>query len=312
VDYAPEATRFDDGNRRLVELGLAFRRGTIDDAQLRDGWLAILRGGGRWVGADRDAFIASLSSVRLGSSSSIRRPLEAAFAAAKKGDIAERDRAAAEARAAMEREGASAGADAWVSLARVYTDPPAPTLAEDAARHAAEDPRGAEVLAWSALTRANVGLPPGTGAGVGVAEEPVYIGRVLAIAGQLAKGDRADARTALAAARKSWPAAPGLLALECERQLRDGRIAEGRRACERALAGWEGCRPAQVLLGQLHLATRNPGRAVPYLRRAVELDPSEGGAQRALGEALRAVGDRAGLEAHEAAYRARFGRPLPR
>ena len=309
-DYGTEADRFDPGNRRLLELGLAYRRGEIDEDRLREGWRSILADEGRWVAADRDEFVTRLQGGlrRVGPPADLRRSLEEAFAAARKGDLAARDRAAAAARAALEREGPSATTDGWYSLAVLYSEPPSPTLVEEAAGHAGEDPRIAEVLAWSARTRANVGLPPGAAAGVTPADEPAYIQAVTDIAARLARGDRAPARAALAAARKSWPEAPGLLALACERQLRDGRIAEARRACERALSKWEGCRPAHVLLGQLHLATRQPRRAVPHLRRAVELDPGDGTTQRALGEALRAAGDRPALEAHEAAYRARFGR----
>jgi tetratricopeptide (TPR) repeat protein len=200
-------------------------------------------------------------------------------------------------------------ADRWRKLIDLYIDLGALTWTEDAIAKAklGDDPAVVRV----AQTRARYGIPRGAKFVTAEAESKL-VAAIRAALDLIYASKFAEAERALAAADKSWPGAPGLVATRCDLAFRKGQFDAARAACTRALAGDPNDSWALYLYGVLLLrdaGTTNAG--IEKLKRVIEIDPELAQAWRSLGKAYTRGRDRAAFEQLSRTYQEKFGQPLP-
>jgi tetratricopeptide (TPR) repeat protein len=147
--------------------------------------------------------------------------------------------------------------------------------------------------------------------GVAPEDEPAASEAVEEAHAAVGGGDRAAAREVIDAGLRRWPRLAGLLALRCFVELQAGQKKAAGKSCARALETGEESLYAQYVAGHLAVARGRRAEAIARFERAIELDPGATPAYEALGRLYAHAGATAELEALRAAYRARFGKPLP-
>jgi tetratricopeptide (TPR) repeat protein len=324
--YAVQATGFSGPHMTAIDLGLGCRlsqpavpawrcQPLLDHLQRSQP--------GDWYSADRQA---SIDTIRKGlgsggppaqdaraSAGPVLPPAQARVwnAAADHLDEASRQwkagalDAAVKAMGEAEREAAqlgAAGAPLWSSIARSDLALGALTRAEEALAHAggrAEGSLGDDLL----QARRRYGLPA---AAVPRESEPAFAQTF----DDLTKEAGGPPPEKLARALAAYPAAPGLLMLDCERLLRAGRAHPAEKACKAALETAPELAHAHYLLGMLAGNTRRNAEAVAELKKAIQLAPQSVHHWRALRDVYRSAGKRQELRELGEEYAKRFGSAL--
>jgi tetratricopeptide (TPR) repeat protein len=199
----------------------------------------------------------------------------------------------------------AAGAPIWLSIAGAYLALGAITRGQEALARAGA---GADVE----TTRAEIqrfarfyGLP--APASVPADAEPAYV-RVIAT---LLEAPGGPALADVTAALATYPRAPGLLMVQCEARLRDGKRREAEKACTTALDAAPELARAHYLLGLLESDRGRRVEAVLHLRRSIDLDPEQRSPWQALGTVYRLGGKRKEWREIGEEYQKRFGAKLP-
>ncbi len=201
--------------------------------------------------------------------------------------------------------------DAWQKLVALYTGMNALTWAEEAiAASKLENPAATQEIAQS---RARYGMPRHAKF-VKLDDEAALVTATRDAVGLIGSGKLAEGERALASARKKWPGAPGLEAMECDLAFRKSDLDRARAACNRALAVDPDESWALYLSGVL--ALKDTGAAgtragIAKLKHAIEVDPELGQAWRALGKAYDRAHDDAAHDALATRYLAKFNQALP-
>ena len=202
--------------------------------------------------------------------------------------------------------------DAWRRLVGIYSAMGALTWTEEAIAAAgpalAKDPTAAQV----AQTRARYGVPKGYR--LKPEAEPALVGAVKGALELVYGGKFGEAEHAIATGERKWPGAPGLAAVRCDLELREGRVDGARAACARALAKDPEESWALYLSGVLALRDTSAAgtkAGVEKLKKAIAVDPELAQAWRALGKAYERAADKEALEELGKEYEAKFGQALP-
>ena len=103
-------------------------------------------------------------------------------------------------------------------------------------------------------------------------------------------GKNGQAQLALDRSLKKYPGAPGLLVVQCELLLRQGRPRAAGTPCTQALAVMEDLPRAHYLLGCILAETGQPDRAIVSLKRSIELDPNDQKVWEALAQLYKGLG----------------------
>lgn len=204
---------------------------------------------------------------------------------------------------------ATGAQDAWRRAIAIYVAMGALTWTEEAIAKAGltDDPAAASV----AVTRTRYGVAKGAKF-VQPAQEAALVSATRRALDLVYANKFGEAQQALAKAERSWPSAPGLVAVRCDLAFRMGQIDAARATCARARsldprASW-----ALYLEGVLLL--RDAGTTatgIARLKQAIEVDPGLGQAWRTLGKAYARGKDKAAYDQLNAAYLAKFGQGLP-
>ncbi len=204
----------------------------------------------------------------------------------------------------------SGAGDAWRRVIAVYAAMGALTWTEDAlaAAKVTGDPIATEIrtkrVRYGVQRGAKYVTPEGEAALVQTVKDTLEL---LIYAGKFG-----PAATALAAADKKWPGAPGIAAARCDLALRQDQTGDARAQCSRALAidpeeSW-----ALYLTGALDLRDESGTRAgIAQLKKAIAVDPELAQAWRTLAKALERAHDKAALDQLAKDYQTKFGKPLP-
>jgi len=208
--------------------------------------------------------------------------------------------------------GEKANADAWTHAAQLATAIGALTVAEEAIGHV---PRGGadieKVAADVEMTRQRVALPPGAKAGIPPDQEPAYVAGFWAIARLVGAEDLKTARVRLDTFAAAFPDAPAVDLLTCDLELRAKHAAAATKHCEAAVAKYRYTQRAHYLLGLLAARAGRGAVAEQQLQVAIQIDPQDAGAWRALGQLYRSQRARGRLDELARKYQAVFATPLP-
>jgi predicted Zn-dependent protease len=198
--------------------------------------------------------------------------------------------------------------DLWIWIAQLYGQLGLLTRGEEALARAGEKAPGLEG-ARRALTqdRRMFGMPAGS---VPADKERDYADRYRRVASLIEGNKLRDARAAADAARKEFPAVPGLEVLACEIEARQNRTRAAEKACSQALTVMPDLPRAHYLLGHVKLQSGAREAAAAAFRKSIELDPRESSPWQSLADVYRASGKRQELAALRAEYQKQFSRPL--
>ena len=110
-------------------------------------------------------------------------------------------------------------------------------------------------------------------------------------AGRLMRaGKTRDAQATVERGLKKYPRAPGLLMIQCEMLLRQGRPLAGAAKCSDAIESMEELPHAHYLLGCIFAETGQADRAISSLKRSIALSPSDRKVWDALAQLYRGLG----------------------
>jgi predicted Zn-dependent protease len=203
----------------------------------------------------------------------------------------------------------SGAEDAWRKLINAYQDLGSLTWMEDAIAKAKleQDPIAVSVT----QKRARYGVPRGNKF-VAPEQESALVAAIRASLDLIYASKYGPAETALAAADKKWPGAPGLAAARCDLALRTGNTSAARSYCARALATDPNDSWALYLSGVIALKNAaGTQQGIEQLKKAITVDPELGQAWRTLAKAYQRTKDRPALDQLAKDYLAKFGSPLP-
>ncbi len=175
-----------------------------------------------------------------------------------------------------------AGAEGrWVQLAGVYQALGAITLAEQAVAHAG-DANGADgVRAWVTQTRL-LAAP----AGIDPDDEPAYMERFSELYQAVSPSTAKKVSKEVDAALKTWPDAPGLLALRCTAQVYLGKLAAAQKSCDKAIALHADAVLARMTAAYIARRNKKPDAARAHLEHVITVDPTAEQAWQELGDVL--------------------------
>jgi tetratricopeptide (TPR) repeat protein len=120
--------------------------------------------------------------------------------------------------------------------------------------------------------------------------EPDYAAAVQDAEQAMKSGKTREAQVALERGLKKFPGGPGLLVLQCELYMRQGRPRAASPHCQNALAGMEELPRAHYLLGCIQAETGQAERAITSLKRAITLDPNDTRPWEALAQLYKGLG----------------------
>ncbi len=247
--------------------------------------------------ADRKAMSACDAAARL-------RPADATPLVAKATTLAALGRraealaAAAAARRLLAEGNPRPGA--WSNLASLYQGMYAVSLAVELAEKL--DAGSAErVKEWAASTRRWVAFP----ARITAEAEPDYADLVMRANTVLDESTLGEVQRLVARGARSWPDAPGLLALRCAVLCYRDEWKAAEKTCARSLAAYPDGLIANFWSAQAALARKDHRRAARHLEKIIALDPELAAAWEVLAEVY--AGDAAKLADLEARYRKQFG-----
>jgi tetratricopeptide (TPR) repeat protein len=195
----------------------------------------------------------------------------------------------------------------WLGVAREYHQLDAVTMAEAALKKAGNSPEAESTRAKLMRSRRMYGLT--ASAAIPPEKEPEYIGAFEKLSASIAQ--KKLARADLDAAEQSYPKAPGLKMLDCEARVRANKRKEAEPLCESALAQAPELARAHYLLGLANIDTNKRDQAIKHLRQAIELDPEDESAWKALADSYRKSKNTKALAELEADHQKKLAKPLP-
>jgi tetratricopeptide (TPR) repeat protein len=195
----------------------------------------------------------------------------------------------------------------WLGVAREYHQLDAVTLAEAALKKAGSSPEVDSTRARLMRSRRMYGLTDS--AAIPPEQEPEYISAFEKLSASIAQ--KKLARAELDAAEQSYPKAPGLKMLDCEARVRANKRKEAEPLCESALAQAPELARAHYLLGLANIDTNKREQAIKHLRQAIELDPEDESAWKALADSYRKSKNAKELAELEADHQKKLAKPLP-
>jgi tetratricopeptide (TPR) repeat protein len=195
----------------------------------------------------------------------------------------------------------------WLGLARGYHQVDAVTLAEAAVKKAGNSPEAESTRAKLMRSRRIYGLT--ASAAIPPEQEPEYISAFEKLSASIAQ--KKLARAELDAAEQSYPKAPGLKMLDCEARVRANKRKEAEPLCESALAQAPELARAHYLLGLANIDTNKRDQAIKHLRQAIDLDPEDDSAWKALADSYRKSKNTKELAELEADHQKKLAKPLP-
>jgi predicted Zn-dependent protease len=196
----------------------------------------------------------------------------------------------------------------WVWIAELYGQMGLLSRADDALALAGDKTHGRDVAqAALARNRRTFGLPAGA---VAADAEPAYAEAFRRIVALIDASKLREARTAVEAARATYPAVPGLEVLSCEIDARQGRLKPAEKACAHALSVMPDLPFAHYLLGHIRMQTGARASAIAAFRKSIELEPHESSPWRSLADLYRMTGEREALASLKTEYQKVFSKPL--
>jgi tetratricopeptide (TPR) repeat protein len=195
----------------------------------------------------------------------------------------------------------------WVGVAREYHQLDAISLADAAVKKAGNLPEAESTKAKLLRSRRMYGIFES--AGIPQDKEPEYVSTFDKLSTSLAQ--KKLSRSELEAAEKTYPKAPGLKMIDCESRVRANKRKEAEPLCESALAQAPELARAHYLLGLTSIESHKNDQAVKQLRQAIDLDPEDEGAWKALADLYRKGKKKKELADLEEEYQKKFSKPLP-
>jgi len=181
------------------------------------------------------------------------------------------------------------------------------TWAEQSAAHLDDADVAASVQDWVGQTRRRYALAPGA---LPPEREPDYIEAVKRVL-SLTYGNQAEeARRLAEAGLEQFDRAPGFYVALCDLHLRDGRDAQARRMCQRALARYDEAVWAHYLMGSLEANRRRFPASIRHLQRAIEIEPTLQPAWRTLAKLYGHLDRQTELDTLRKRYQEQFNAPL--
>jgi predicted Zn-dependent protease len=98
--------------------------------------------------------------------------------------------------------------------------------------------------------------------------------------------------------------------VQCDLEVRLGKTSAALKACNKAIAIWDGSMWAHYLAGSIAARGKRHSAAVKHLKRAIELDPEMQSLWSLLGKVYEKAGKTDELDALRAKYKQEFGKPL--
>jgi predicted Zn-dependent protease len=116
------------------------------------------------------------------------------------------------------------------------------------------------------------GVPAGA---LPVERETEYADRFRKVTRLMEAGKLRDARAAVDAARKDFPACPALEVLSCELDARQNRFKPAEKACTHALSVMPASTARALSTGTIQAAQGARDGAIAAFRKSIEIDPKE-------------------------------------
>jgi tetratricopeptide (TPR) repeat protein len=209
-------------------------------------------------------------------------------------DPTARAKLVADARGAQAEAAGRDNRGAFVQAARMYLAAGALTAARDALIAAGDHDGVRDATAELTTQRRRLGLPePGKGGGaanVPPEAEPRYAQHVEDARWQLYQGKLREVQATVKLGLERFPRAPGLLAVDCELAMRQGRPQQAVTRCRQALAGMDDLPRAHYLLGCALVEVGQPDKGLDEIKRAIALDPKDRNSWESLAELYRLMG----------------------
>ncbi|MCY1002041.1 hypothetical protein OWM54_33300 [Myxococcus sp. MISCRS1] len=146
--------------------------------------------------------------------------------------------------------------------------------------------------------------------GVAVEREGELIRAAKDVEAALDKGPAVKALTRLAWLKREFPRAAVRHVLDCEMNLRAGRLGPAKTSCRKAVAAYDEAVQAHFILGWMASMSGARAEARTHLERVVTLEPLHTEAWRLLAEQYRAAGMQEALKTLQGRYREQFAQEL--
>jgi len=211
----------------------------------------------------------------------------------------------------VDRAGDADHVDERLILAATYQSLGLVTWMESALDGVTGDATADEMRGWATQNRRRYGLPPSaTKLGVAPEREGAYLEDVKAALSQVYAAEYENGRELMEAGRKAYPKVPGFYVVQCDLEVRLGKTSAALKACNKAIAIWDGSMWAHYLAGSITARGKRHSAAVKHLKRAIELDPEMQSLWSLLGKVYEKAGKTDELDALRAKYKQEFGKPL--
>jgi predicted Zn-dependent protease len=178
------------------------------------------------------------------------------------------------------------------------------SLAEDALAKSAA-PNAGELKKKIDVDRKRQGIPRGL---LTADNEAELIERMKIIAADddAHKGDDVDN------ALHKFGEVPALYIEKCDWQIQKERLRDAEQTCEKAVKLYPDSTMAQLVTGIAYASDELPSKAIPYLEKALALDPDLPGVYEALAPVYHTIGKRDLEKKLGDTYQAKFGKPIPK
>ncbi|HEY4222838.1 MAG TPA: hypothetical protein VGO62_15885 [Myxococcota bacterium] len=122
--------------------------------------------------------------------------------------------------------------------------------------------------------------------------------------------DPGDATRAIDEAISHYGEVPGLLVERCDALRKRNKLRDAEVDCEKAVAKYDDASVGHFVAGLVYLTDELPAKAVPHLEKAIALDPDTPQTYELLDSAYHAVGNKDARKKLDAAFEAKFKKPL--
>jgi predicted Zn-dependent protease len=198
--------------------------------------------------------------------------------------------------------------DTWIWIAQLYGQLGALTRAEQMLAKAGDKATGMDNgRAALAHDRRMFGVPAGALPPEREVEYATHFRKVMSL---MQSNKLREARAAVDAARKDFPALPGLEVLSCEIDARQNRFRPAEKACAHALTLMPDLPRAHYLIGHIRAAQGARDGAIAAFRKSIEIDPKESAPWQSLADLYRMSGKNEALASLKVEYQKVFSKPL--
>ncbi len=199
----------------------------------------------------------------------------------------------------------------WLVLASAYQQRNLFTWMEQALAKVTDNAVADDMRRFALQTRRRYGLPdPAKKFGIAPEREGEYLGSVKKALSNVYANKFGEAKKLVKQGREAYPKAPGFWVVDCDLQMRIGKVAVARKRCAKALELWDESMWAHYLLGSMDARAKRHKPAIKHLERAVELDPEMKALWKLLAKVYEAAGKQQQLERLERLYRGEFNEAL--